>query len=349
MTKSLVAVAGRRSAVFGHSGLIIGKFLPPHTGHCYLVAQAQAQVERLTLILFTKAAEPIPGDLREGWLRELFPEVEVLRLADEGPVDFGSSAAWDFWIAAIRRAYPAERGPDVVFSSEPYGPELARRLGARHVAVDPGRRHVPISASAIRARPLAHWRFLPAPVRPYFVRRVVILGAESTWKTTLAQALAERFATAWAPEYAREYLEGRSEPLTQADMLPIACGQLAAEDRAARAANRVLICDTNLLATLLWWERYWGGRPAEIAALHAGRRYDLALLSATAGTPWVDDGLRDSPHLRDWFQARFAEELARASTPTVRLEGPFEARLAAAVVAVAQVMADPCPLSPLVR
>lgn len=338
--KSSAAVAGRRSSVAGHFGLILGKFMPPHAGHCHLVAQARAQVERLTLILFTKSAEPIPGDLREGWLRELFPDVEVLRVTDEGPVDFASPAAWDFWIAAIRRVYPAERGPDVVFSSEEYGPELARRLGSVHLAVDPDRSHVPVSANAIRARPLAHWRFIPEPVRPYFVRRVVLLGAESTWKTTLAQALAERFATVWAPEYAREFLEARSEPLVQADMLPIARGQIAAEDRTARAANRVLICDTNLLATRLWWERYWGGRPEAIARLHVGRRYDLALLSATAGTPWVDDGLRDSPHLRDWFQARYAEELARESTPFVLLEGSFEARLAAAIAAVERVVED---------
>jgi NadR type nicotinamide-nucleotide adenylyltransferase len=317
--------------------------MPPHAGHLYLVEIARAQVERLTLILFSKAAEPIPGDLRLAWLRELFPGVELLHLTDEGPVDFASPAAWDFWIAAIRRAYPAERGPELVFSSEPYGPELARRLGAGHVVVDPDRRRVPISAAQIRARPLAHWRFIPAPVRPYFVRRVVLLGAESTWKTTLAQALARHFDTIWAPEYAREYLEGRTDPLVQADMLPIARGQIALEDRLARTADRVLICDTNLLATLVWWERYWGGWPAEIARLHAGRRYDLALLSATAGTPWVDDGLRDSPHLRDWFQARFAEELAREDTPTVLLDGSFEARLAAAVAAVARVVDDDRP------
>ena len=249
----------------GRTGLIIGKFMPPHAGHQYLVEIALAQVERLTLILFSKTAEPIPGGLRLAWLRELFPDVELLHLTDEGPVDFASPAAWDFWIGAIRRAYPAERGPDLVFSSEPYGPELARRLGAGHVAVDPDRGRVPISGSQIRARPLAHWRFIPPPVRPYFVRRVVILGAESTWKTTLAQALAAQFATAWVPEYAREYLAGRPDRLSgrHAAHRPRAD---ALEDRPARAANRVLICDTNLLATLLWWERYWGGRPAEIAS-----------------------------------------------------------------------------------
>ena len=97
--------------------------------------------------------------------------------------------------------------------------------------------------------------------------------------------MAQHFDTVWAPEYAREYLEGHTTPLVQGDMLPIARGQIEGEDRLAREANRVLICDTNLLATQLWWERYWGGHCAEIARLHAERRYDLALLSATAGTP----------------------------------------------------------------
>ena len=106
--------------------------MPPHAGHQRLVAFAQAGCDHLTLILFSKAAEPIPGKVRAHWLRDLFPGVEVIHVTDEGSVDYASEAAWDFWIDAIRRIHPSTAGPEWVFSSETYGPELARRLGARH-------------------------------------------------------------------------------------------------------------------------------------------------------------------------------------------------------------------------
>jgi NadR type nicotinamide-nucleotide adenylyltransferase len=171
------------------SGLIIGKFMPPHAGHQYLIDYAGRRVTHLHLVLFTKTAEPIPGHLRAAWLRELYPSAHVHHLHLDHAVDYGDPAAWDFWVQAIRSVVPA--GPDLVFSSEAYGSELARRLGAQHESVDPARAHVPISATQIRQQPLAHWDSLPAPVRPYFVCRVCVLGAESTGKTTLAAALAD--------------------------------------------------------------------------------------------------------------------------------------------------------------
>jgi NadR type nicotinamide-nucleotide adenylyltransferase len=187
------------------TGLVIGKFLPPHRGHLHLIATAAAAVDRLTVLLFSKAAEPIPGELRAAWMRELCPQAQVLHSAEEHPVDFGDPAVWALWIGAIRRVLPA--GPDLVFSSEAYGDELARRLGARHVAVDRERRAVPVSATRIRAAPLANWEYLPPCVRPHYALRVAIVGAESTGKTTLARELAARRRTAWVPEFARAYLE----------------------------------------------------------------------------------------------------------------------------------------------
>ena len=153
------------------AGLIIGKFLPPHAGHLHLSAAAQRQVDELHVVLFSKTHEPIPGELRFGWLRELLPQATVWHIAREHPVDFNDDQAWSYWVAAIRDVLP--RNPDVVFSSEAYGDELARRLGARHVAVDPARCQVPVAATQIRARPWAHWRYIPAPVRRYYLRRLL--------------------------------------------------------------------------------------------------------------------------------------------------------------------------------
>jgi len=313
------------------TGLIIGKFMPVHTGHLALIDAARAQVDTLTLILFSKPDEPIPGAVRLGWLRALYPTLTIHHIDEPGAVDYADEAAWAFWTAAIRAAHPAPVA--VVFSSEPYGLELARRLGARHVAFDPERTQMPISATQVRADPMAHWQYLPPPVRPYYVRRVAIVGAESTGKTTLAQALAAHFGTVWVPEFARDYLLARGGVCVEADMGVIAQGQADAEDRLAQAANRVLMCDTNVLTTQLWYEHYFGAPPAALRQLAAERMAHLYLL-CDHDVPWVADGLRDSPTERGWFHRRFREELEALGRPYVTLSGPFAGRLGPAMAAV---------------
>ena len=320
------------------SGLIIGKFMPPHAGHQYLIDYAAGRVAHLHLVLFSKTAEPIPGHLRAAWLSELYPQAAVHHLHLDHAVDYGDPAAWDFWVRAIRSVVPD--APDLVFSSEAYGAELAQRLGAQPVLVDPARAHVPVSATQIRERPLAHWDSLPAPVRPYYVRRVCILGAESTGKTTLAAALAEHFATVWVPEYAREYLSAHANTLTPRNMLVIARGQGESEERLARQANRLLITDTNPLTTQVWYERYFGPCPAEIRHLADERTAHLYFVTGL-DVPWESDGLRDSPGLRQWFHERFCRELTERKLPWVLLEGPPEARLAQAAAEIARRLLPP--------
>jgi NadR type nicotinamide-nucleotide adenylyltransferase len=318
------------------TGLVIGKFLPPHRGHEHLVRFASARVDRLSVILFTKAADPIPGDLREAWMRELFPDVDLRRVTEEHSVDFADPAAWALWIGAIRRALPA--GPDLVFSSEGYGDELARRLGARHVLADRERRAVPVSGTEVRADPLGRWEHLPPCVRPHFARRVAVVGAESTGKSTLAAALASALGAALVPEGAREYLLARGGVCLPADLPAIAEAQAASEEAAARSADRVIVCDTDPLTTALWSERYFGAVDPAVGRLADAARYDLTLLCEN-DLPWVPDGLRDSPGRRGWFRERFARELGERGRTWRSIAGTGGRRRDAALEAVAPLAA----------
>ena len=151
------------------TGLIIGRFCPPHLGHSHLIVRAAAQVDHLTVIVFTKAGEAVPGELRAGWLTELHPDVAIVEVPTTLQTDWNDEELWAQWIALIRTV--VAEGPDVVFSSEPYGEEVARRLGARHVCVDPDRLAVPISATEIRADPRAHLNRLAPPVRAWYESR----------------------------------------------------------------------------------------------------------------------------------------------------------------------------------
>jgi len=325
------------------TGLIIGKFLPPHRGHAFLVEAARAQVDHLVVLVCSLAREPIAGERRVEWLREMFPGVDVRHHTDENPSwPHEHPEFWEIWTASIRRLVPL--GPDLVFSSEDYGEELARRLGARHVLVDRERRAFPVSGTAVRDDPVRHWAFVPDCVRPELARRVVVAGPESTGKTTLARELADRFATAWAPEFARDHLDRRSggapvsPPCREEDLPEIARGQLAAEDEAARRSNGLVVCDTDLYTTWFYAEEYFGACPGWIRATAQTRRYDLHLL-LDADVPWVADPQRDLPHRR----AAMLEWLLRALAADGRrhrvVSGAWDERRRAAVEAIAPLVA----------
>jgi NadR type nicotinamide-nucleotide adenylyltransferase len=166
--------------------------------------------------------------------------------------------------------------------------------------------------------------------------RVVIIGAESTGKTTLATALAEHYRTAWVPEFGRLYTEARryrSELWRSDEFTYIATEQARMEDALASIANRVLICDTDPFATAIWHERYLGAPSADVQAVASARRYDLYILT-DVDTPFVPDDIRDGESIRQWMHERFRDELSRMPTPLIVVSGPREARLAAAVARI---------------
>jgi HTH-type transcriptional regulator, transcriptional repressor of NAD biosynthesis genes len=163
--------------------------------------------------------------------------------------------------------------------------------------------------------------------------RVVIIGAESTGKTTLAIALAEHYRTTWVPEFGRLYTEARrprGELWRSDEFTFIAAEQARMEDALARLANGVMICDTDPFATAIWHERYLGAPSQAVQAVAATRRYELYVLT-DVDTPFVPDEIRDGERIRQWMHNRFRDELSQMRTPFIVVSGPHEQRLAAAV------------------
>jgi NadR type nicotinamide-nucleotide adenylyltransferase len=334
MAAHLARTAGRAVT----TGFIVGKFYPPHRGHKHLIDCARRQVDHLIVMVAHHPSQRIPGEVRAAWLRELHPDCDIRLVPDELEDD---SQQW----ADFTRAYLGF-APDIVFSSEDYGPRFAALMGSRHVMVDRTRVTVPISATRIRQDPLAHLDMLEPCVRAWFALRVVMIGAESTGKTTLTEALAAHFGTNYVLEYGREHWERKVAGLTMTDPLPswssdefvaIATEQQRREDLAARSANRVLFCDTNAFATGTWHERYYGTRDPRVDIIGARDRVDLYLLTAP-DVPFVQDGFRDGEQIRKWMHGRFAEQLTTQATPYLLLDGPHQGRSAKAVTAVTQLL-----------
>lgn len=180
------------------------------------------------------------------------------------------------------------------------------------------------------------------------VRRAVLIGAESTGKTTLCAQLAAHYNTVWVAEYGREHWEKkiteqnvhREIPAwTDDEFIHIAEEQQRRENEAAGRANRVLICDTNAFATATWFERYAGTRHPEVDAIGARDIADLYLIPSP-DVPFVQDGVRDGETIRDWMHARFLELIRANGTPYVLITGPWETRLPQAIAAIDALLAQ---------
>jgi HTH-type transcriptional regulator, transcriptional repressor of NAD biosynthesis genes len=150
------------------TGLIVGRFDPPHLGHSHMIDWAAQWCHELVVFVNTSPdRDTAPGDLRAGWLAELHPEVTVIEVRHRLATDFADEELWSKWMALFTEMWPHEDGPHAVFSSDEYVVELATRFGAEHVVVDAERAAVPISATQIRTDPARHLDRLAPPVRAW--------------------------------------------------------------------------------------------------------------------------------------------------------------------------------------
>lgn len=168
--------------------------------------------------------------------------------------------------------------------------------------------------------------------------KIVLFGPESTGKTTLAIQLAKHYNTVWVQEYARPYLQKvwnqERRTCEPKDIMPIAYGQMALENRLAKRADKVLICDTDLLETKVYSEEYYGGYVdplLEKAATESS--YDLYFLTYI-DTPWEADDLRDRPEQREEMFTAFKKALEKNNRPYILLKGTKENRFKKATEAI---------------
>ncbi|WP_223650353.1 AAA family ATPase [Hymenobacter psoromatis] len=347
-------------------GLVVGKFWPPHWGHQLLLETAAAQVAELLVLVYANPDDlRHPAPTRAAWLRELYrgddaalgPRIgptplRIIALtaeADALPPD----AAPDLIHCAFVRQWLAHHGyqPSVVFSSEAYGPGLAAHLGAAHVMVDEARRQVPVSGTELKLELGIEMEELPAEnpsiftlnstlihpfvaaqygaVPPTPVPRLVLLGAESSGKTTLCQALAEALDTAWVPEYGRILHEQKNGALAYEDLLYIGRRQLELEDAATPHARGWLFCDTNATTTALYSYYYFHRCDPALQALARVCRARYARTFVCRPTvPFAQDGWRGPEALRQFQHGAILMQLDMLGIPYVLLDGSVEERVA---------------------
>lgn len=320
-------------------GLVLGKFMPPHNGHLHLINSAVEQCEKVFVMICSLKNEPISGFLRYNWLRIIYDgqkNIEIIHVEDENPqkpeeCDSVDTFYNDFWVPTV---WDRVKKLDVIFTSEEYGDEFASYLGIKHVLVDIKRETYPVSGTKVRNNADKYFNFIPDEVKPYFTKRIAIMGPESTGKSTLTLQLAHELGTSYIPEYGREYVEKyvQGTDLQVDDFFHIAeMHNDILLDKHLVVRRPWLIADTEAITTKLFGQMYIDGyTDPRIDAIIADQWFDLYLLM-DIDIPWVDDGTRDFPNDRQRHFDMIKAELDRLGKNYVIINGNKEERFSTAI------------------
>jgi NadR type nicotinamide-nucleotide adenylyltransferase len=161
------------------------------------------------------------------------------------------------------------------------------------------------------------------------MKKVIIIGPESTGKSTLTEQLATHYETVWCPEFAREYLQANGTDYSFEDLLNIARGQLVLEDdMLQKAKNGLYFIDTDMYVMKVWCEVAFNNCHTWILKQIASRHYDLILLCDT-DLPWVKDELREYPdlYIRQRLFKMYKDLLINQGTKWAVISGSYAERL----------------------
>ncbi|WP_370462924.1 AAA family ATPase [Parasphingopyxis sp. CP4] len=310
--------------------------MPPHAGHIALCRAAEMMCDQLTILVCWLPDDPIAGELRMEWMRQLFPQSRLIGNGAEVPQHPDESEEfWPIWREIVQRAHPEPI--DLLFAGEEYGDELAKQVGGKFVPL--GGRIIDadqnglggLSGQKIREDLSAEWTHLPGPVRRDMVKTVVLHGIESSGKSTLAASLADELKSCWVPEYGRSHCVVHGTELSQSDLSLIAAAQQAMIASAKEWSGLILPCDTDWLMTRAWHRMIFDA-PLNCPAFPIADLY----LYLAADTEWIDDGLRlfGSNKQRLKFDNLCREELIAAGANWITINGSWDERYEQAIEAV---------------
>jgi NadR type nicotinamide-nucleotide adenylyltransferase len=165
------------------------------------------------------------------------------------------------------------------------------------------------------------------------IRKIAIVGPESTGKSTMTKLLAKHYDTPWVAEFARYYCAALTGPCTMQDEINMFHGQVALEESVLATAEKDFIfCDTTILTVKIWSDEMLGETPQIVLDAFKERTYDLYLL-LDIDLPWEEDPLREFPHMREHFMDVWYKELDKLGARYILISG-IEERLQNAIAAV---------------
>lgn len=311
-------------------GLVFGKFYPLHNGHLALIDFAYKRCDLLTILVCASNRETISGTQRAEWLEQYFANsaditVKVMDYKEEELTNTSVSSreVSKLWAAQFNNLLP---NIDIVFTSEKYGDYLAEYMNIEHHLFDLPRHQVTISASDIRKKPLTNWAFIPTEVKPFFVKKVILLGTESTGKTTITEKLAVHFQTTHVREMGRELIPNSKECSFEG-LERVAIAHAHEIKSSLGKANRLLFIDTDINITQSYAKFLFGKTltiTEQIEKLNSGDLY----LYLDKDVEFVQDGTRLELSFRNELDLSHKKILKEKDITYEHIQGNWEERLA---------------------
>ena len=306
-------------------GMYGGSFDPLHVGHIHDIIRAAALCEELYVVIsFCEGRESTSKELRYRWIlnsTKHLPNVKIIMIEDEAvsKEEYNTDYYWEKGAQDIKDTIG--KPLDAVFcGSDYYGTNRFESLYCpESEVVYFDRAEVPISSTEIRTWATEHWDYIPSVCKDYYTRKVLVVGGESTGKSTLVQNLALAYNTNFVEEVGRETCEyaGGEDLMILEDLVENFIRQKDEVRKAAKQSNRILFVDTDALTTgfycnLLLEDEETKSKMAQLAdSIHWTNDWDLVLFLEPEGVDFVQDGTRNelikaerkkySEMLKEWF------------------------------------------------
>lgn len=321
---------------------VFGKFLPFHKGHEAMICFALTQCNFLSVLVCCDSEENIPGEVRKDWITSTFADIEkieVLILHYDNQLlpntSETSAGVSEIWSAEFKKIYPDYK---LLITSEPYGDLVAGFMGIKHIAFDMKKGRYPISASVIRKDLFANWHYLPDAVKPYFAIKVVILGTESTGKTTLTGQLAQYFNCSRVLEAGRDLIPD-STRFTFNDLHLVANEHAKRIEEAILGDSPLIIIDTDIHITKSYARFAFDMELTVSEPTYSSNKAHLYLY-LNNDAPYYQDGTRLNKADRDVLDQSHRAVLADHQIKLVEISGNWQNRFAQSVSAISKLITN---------
>jgi HTH-type transcriptional repressor of NAD biosynthesis genes len=306
-------------------GLVLGKFMPIHKGHIKLIEHALLNCDRLIIWVCVSNKETIPASMRLYWVTKIFednPKIEPVLFEYDETVfpntSESSRVVSKIWSEEIKQNLPPI---DVIMSSEKYGDFVAEYLNIEHI-------YYPISrvtsATDIRNNPYKNWQFIPEIVKPYFYRKICILGTESTGKSILTKELANYFNCDYVSEVGRDIVENTNTCQVE-DLNKIAETHANKIILKERELKRILFIDTDINTTKSYSKFLFHQKLEVENWIEKANKCDLYLYLDN-DAPFIQDGTRLSEEDRNKLDSFHKKQLNESGIKYFIINGNWNQR-----------------------
>ncbi|MCO6552967.1 MAG: multifunctional transcriptional regulator/nicotinamide-nucleotide adenylyltransferase/ribosylnicotinamide kinase NadR [Gilliamella sp.] len=277
-------------------GLIFGKFYPLHCGHIYLIEKAMSQVDVLHIILGCEASrdkqlfdksrlpkQPQVSD-RFSWLKETFKDRHNIHIhvLDEAGIEFYPNG-WQDWSYRVKQILSEHKiKPNVVFTSEPQDVKNHELyFGCPVIIVDANRDFMNISATQIRENPYKNWSFIAQAAKPFFVKKVAIVG-QNRFRDLPIQ-LANIYNTQYVPNGYINYIEREiltqhnKRYLSESDFMKIAMLHVERISKAVESANKVVFTSIDFETLAQYYHQLFQKDNEILKAFKDSYHFDLVI------------------------------------------------------------------------